>query len=33
VPAQIEFIANENGEFNRMILYQNNQEMPGERVN
>ncbi|OGU73062.1 MAG: hypothetical protein A2V93_00495 [Ignavibacteria bacterium RBG_16_34_14] len=33
VPAQIEFIANENGEFNKMILFQNNQEMPGERIN
>jgi len=33
VNAQIEFIVNESGEFNKMILYQNNQEMPGERIN
>ncbi|OGU35658.1 MAG: serine hydrolase [Ignavibacteria bacterium RIFOXYB2_FULL_35_12] len=32
VNAQIEFVANENGDFNKMILYQNNREMPGERV-
>jgi hypothetical protein len=32
VDAQIEFFANDNGKFNKMILYQNNLEMPGERV-
>jgi CubicO group peptidase (beta-lactamase class C family) len=32
VPAQIEFKSNEKGEFNQMILFQNNQEMPGERI-
>lgn len=32
VPAQIEFMANEEGNFNKMVLYQNNQEMPGERM-
>ncbi len=33
VNAQIEFVPDENGEFNKLILYQNNQEMPGNRIN
>jgi len=33
VPAQIEFVSDENGEVNKMILFQNNKEMPGERIN
>ncbi|RPI66954.1 MAG: DUF3471 domain-containing protein [Ignavibacteriales bacterium] len=32
VPAQIEFVTSENGEVNKMILFQNNKEMPGERI-
>ena len=32
VNAQIEFIKNESAEFNKMILFQNNNEMPGERI-
>jgi tetratricopeptide (TPR) repeat protein len=33
VNAQIEFLADEDGNFNKMILYQNNREMPAERIN
>jgi len=33
VPAQIEFITNENGEVDKLILFQNNQQLPGERIN
>jgi CubicO group peptidase (beta-lactamase class C family) len=33
VNAQIEFFKDEKGNFNKMILYQNNREMPGERIN
>ena len=32
VNAQIEFVEDENGRFDKMILYQNNQIMPAERV-
>jgi tetratricopeptide (TPR) repeat protein len=32
VDAQIEFIKDEEGNFNKMILYQNNREMPGDRI-
>ncbi len=32
VNAQIEFFKNEDGDFNKIILYQNNQEMPGEKL-
>ena len=32
VNAQIEFFKNDEGDFNKLILYQNNQEMPGERI-
>ena len=32
VNAQIGFIKDEEGNFNKLILYQNNREMPGERI-
>jgi CubicO group peptidase (beta-lactamase class C family) len=32
VPAEVEFVANDNGEYNKMILYQNGQEVVGKRV-
>ncbi len=32
VNAQIEFFAGEKGEISKMILYQNNREMPGEKI-
>ena len=33
VNAQIEFVENEEGNFNKLILFQNNREMPAERIN
>ncbi len=33
VNAQIEFFKDKDGNFNKMVLYQNNREMPGERIN
>ncbi len=32
VNAQIEFVKNEKGDFSKLILYQNNREMPAERI-
>ena len=32
VPAEVEFVADENGEYNKMILYQNGQEVTGRRL-
>ena len=32
VPAEVEFVADENGEYNKMILYQNGQEVAGRRL-
>jgi len=32
VNAQIDFVKNDDGDFNKLILYQNNREMPGERI-
>ncbi|MCB9259038.1 MAG: serine hydrolase [Ignavibacteriales bacterium] len=32
VQAKIEFINNENNEVNKLILYQNNQEVPGKKI-
>lgn len=32
VNAQIEFVKNDEGDFNKLILFQNNREMPGERI-
>lgn len=32
VNAQIEFVKNEKSDFNKLILYQNNREMPAERI-
>lgn len=32
VNAQMEFFANEKGEISKMILYQNDREMPGEKI-
>jgi len=32
VNAQIDFVKNDDGDFNKLILYQSSREMPGERV-
>ena len=32
VDAQMEFFTDENGSVNKMMLYQNNREMPGEKI-
>jgi hypothetical protein len=32
VNAQIEFVKNDESNFNKLILYQNNREMPAERI-
>lgn len=32
VNAQIEFVKDDDGNFNKMILYQNNREMPGNKI-
>jgi CubicO group peptidase (beta-lactamase class C family) len=32
VNAQMEFFADDNGEINKMVLYQNNREMPGKKI-
>lgn len=32
VNAQIDFVKNDDGDFNKLILYQNNREMPAERI-
>ncbi len=32
VPAEVEFVADDNGKYNKMILYQNGQEVVGSRV-
>ena len=32
VNTQMEFFANEKGNFNKLILFQNNREMPGEKI-